>query len=433
MFAIVTHEGEHLARRRVDHRHHARSGCAIAERADAFLQCDQVPVQITDRMRLPDDRILLEERQSLPIAGLLAVVDQRNALAQHRQHDAGFECRAEPLELGCLPGVLIVVAQIGHSVGILRPGALVLGVIAVERGYIGLADGDPMEGVVPTPGVAGVEGAPVDIAALVFGEHEDRLDGIQFGPDGLPEVERHITGDIAAKPVDADLADPELHGLGHVAAQFRIAVIEIDDVRPIPPWSRAEVAAPVTLVPVRMRLDQRIVPGGVVGHPVENHPHAQPVRLGDECLEIVQRAEFRIDTIVVAYRVRTAQAALAVLLADRMDRHEPQDVRAKRLQARQLRTGGDQGAFGRELTGVDLVQHGGARPVRMVEPDIRFRPVRGLRRCRIDRRHGARRRDFARCAGGQGDGQQKGRQRADAIGECERRHDGSREGDGLPA
>ena len=86
----------------------------------------------------------------------------------------------------------------------------------------------------------------------------------------------------------SDLAHPVLHRLGHVAAQVRVVVVEVDDVVPVPPRRRAEVALPVTGVPLGVLLDETVVPRGVVGDPVEDDVQAEVVRGVDEVAQVLE-------------------------------------------------------------------------------------------------------------------------------------------------
>ena len=230
----------------------------------------------------------------------------------------------------------------------------------------------------------------MDVALVELGEHEHRLDPVQLGARRLPEVERDIAGDVAAEAVDAGLPHPIFHRLGHVAAQAGLVVVQVDDVGPVPPQGRPLHPLPVALVPVGVLGVERVVPGGMVGHPVEDDVH--PLRMcgGDERLEVGERPELGIDRAIVAHRIGAAERALAMLDADRIDRHQPDDADAQCLQPRQLLLGGAEGAFGGELAGIDLVEDSVFRPVRMADRDIGLGRVRvgsGLRRCTKRHRH----------------------------------------------
>ncbi len=104
-----------------------------------------------------------------------------------------------------------------------------------------------------------------------------------------------------------------------------------------------------------MLFDQHVVPGRVVGHPVQDDVQTQLVGGLHEVLQVVQRAELRVDAVVVLDGVGAAQAALAVPLADGMDRHQPEDVHTQFFEPRQVRLGGPKRALRRELPRVDLI------------------------------------------------------------------------------
>ena len=117
-----------------------------------------------------------------------------------------------------------------------------------------------------------------------------------------------------------------------------------------------------------------MVAAGVVGHPVEDHLEAFFMSGRQEVVEIFQRTEFRIDGAIVLHGIIAAERPLASLDADRMDRHQPEDVDTQFRKAVELRLDGREGAFRRELTHVDLVDHGVADPVRVADlREIDFR------------------------------------------------------------
>ena len=245
---------------------------------------------------------------------------------------------------------------------------------------ITLAHGDPVHGLVPAPGVGHVERRGVQVPRLPLGQHEDGLDRVEFGAHRVPEVGRHEAGDVAAIAVDVDLRHPVLHGLGHVLPELGLGVVQVDDVDPVPPRRRPEVALPVPRIPLRMLGHQVAVPRRVVGHPVQDDVQAVLVRGPDEVLQVIQRAQLGLDRVVVLDRVGTAQRALAVLLADHLNRHQPQDDGAEFLQPRQVGLGGPEGAFRGELAGVDLIDGGVLRPLRVGDPNVGLRQV-GIECC----------------------------------------------------
>ena len=160
------------------------------------------------------------------------------------------------------------------------------------------------------------------------------------------------------------LADPELHRLGLGAPDVAVAVVELGRVGPVPRHGRTPRG--VAFVPRGGLLgDPPRIARGMVGHPVEQHLHAQPVRLGDERVEVVHRAELGIHGPVVADRIVGAERTLAVKLPDRVDRHEPYGIDAHVVQKAQFRGGGPERSFGRKLAHVHLVENGAVAPFGM--------------------------------------------------------------------
>ena len=80
-------------------------------------------------------------------------------------------------------------------------------------------------------------------------------------------------------------------------------------------------------------------------------------------LEIVAGAVFRIDRIVVAHGVRTAERALGLELAHRMNGHQPEHGDAEIFQAVELRDDALEVSFLREGAREHFVDHRIAQPV----------------------------------------------------------------------
>mgnify|MGYP000199286452 CR=1 FL=1 len=124
-----------------------------------------------------------------------------------------------------------------------------------------------------------------------------------------------------------------------------------------------------------MLLDQRIVPGRVVGDPVQDDVHAQLMGLSHELLEAVQVAELGVHTLVIPYGIGAAEPAFALRYADFLHRHQPQDVYAKIFEPWKLLFRGGKSPLRRELACVDLVDDRIAAPLRVFDLDIGFRHV----------------------------------------------------------
>ena len=96
------------------------------------------------------------------------------------------------------------------------------------------------------------------------------------------------------------------------------------------------------------------LPKVVIDH-VDDALHALAVDRPDEALEIRETAELGIDRAVVADRVGRTERALAHLFADGMDRHEPDDIGAERLDLVKTSLHGGKGAFFAEIADKYLI------------------------------------------------------------------------------
>ena len=71
--------------------------------------------------------------------------------------------------------------------------------------------------------------------------------------------------------------------------------------------------------------------------------------------EILQGAVFRVHGAIVPVGVGAAHGALAVLLANGVDGHQPQNVRAQGADPGQVRFHGPEGALGGVAADVELI------------------------------------------------------------------------------
>ncbi len=79
-----------------------------------------------------------------------------------------------------------------------------------------------------------------------------------------------------------------------------------------------------------------VVATGVVGNPVEDDLHAEPVGFVDNLFELFDSAEFGVELAVVLDGVITTEFALPVKLGDGKHRHEPKDVDTEFFQTGQM-------------------------------------------------------------------------------------------------
>ena len=88
---------------------------------------------------------------------------------------------------------------------------------------------------------------------------------------------------------------------------------------------------------------------------VDDALHAAVVDGVDQMAEVVQRAELRVDGAVIADGIRAAERAFAVLLAGRMDRQQPDDIRTERVDAVQIPLHGGKGTFFGVIADIDRI------------------------------------------------------------------------------
>jgi hypothetical protein len=103
---------------------------------------------------------------------------------------------------------------------------------------------------------------------------------------------------------------------------------------------------------------KRIVPCAVIGNPVDDDIHFLLMNRLHEILEIVHRAEFRIDRAIVAHGVVAAESAFAIEFADGMNRHQPEDFHTHRFQAGELLLKLGEGAVFGVLPDIHFIDRG---------------------------------------------------------------------------
>ena len=94
----------------------------------------------------------------------------------------------------------------------------------------------------------------------------------------------------------------------------------------------------------------------VIDH-VDDALHALSVDRADKALEVRHAAELGVDLAVVAYRVGRAESTLPRLPADRVDRHEPDDIRAEGFYLVKAALNRGEGAFVAEIADEYLIHH----------------------------------------------------------------------------
>ena len=346
----VHHRNDAVVSRLADQRHQAVLGVVadLGHRA-APLPRRQGRVVVAQRREaavepgesiglVTGNRIAVEEGERMVVADLLPGVDQRQAARHDEREDRHDLARiAQSGKFGAVPRILVVVRRERQPHG--RVGIVVaVGVDVVAQGRdAGALPGHVVHQVVHPPGVAGVESPLLEkIPLLGLGQHEQiGLHTPQAQRGLVPELDGNQHRHVAAESVDVVLREPELHGVGLRAPHVAVGVVEFGGVGPVP--RHGGTARGVAFVP-RGGLfgDPPRVARRVVGHPVEQDPHAEAVGLGDEGVEVGHRAQLGVHGAVVADRIVGAERAFAPGLPDRIDWHEPHGVDAEVFEERQF-------------------------------------------------------------------------------------------------
>ncbi len=321
------------------------------------VQADQAAIALGRRIGcVVRNRIAVEEGEDVVVADLLPRIEER----QGARRDEGEERqdvvrRPHAGVLGAAPRIFVVVRGEAQPQG--RGGKSVVAEVVAQHG-----NADPLlrhvvQQVVHPPAVVGVEAAPLgQFALLGLGQQEEvGLRAPQLGRGELPEIGRHEHRHVAAEAVDRMFRQPEAHRVDLPLPHLAVRVVELRRVGPVPGDLRHAV---FVFVPGGVFGDPAGVACRVVGHPVEQHLHAQPMRFGDEGVQIGEGAQFGVDGAVVADRIVGAERSLAALDADRMDRHEPHDVDAQLAEPLEMRLRGPQRAFGGQLPHVHFIEYG---------------------------------------------------------------------------
>ena len=193
------------------------------------------------------------------------------------------------------------------------------------------------------------------VFTTTFRQHQQIVPGsAELGDTVLPELEGDIVGGIAAEAVNANLLDPESHRVNHRLAEVRVVEIQVGDVIPAGSVRVDDFTFLIVCIPVGMVFDPLVIPGCMVGDPVDDDCHPLVMGMGDKSLEIIQGAEFGIDSGVILDTIRTVNGFFHT---DFADRHEPDGVGAKILDRVQAGINGLERILRREIAGVDLIHH----------------------------------------------------------------------------
>ena len=122
-----------------------------------------------------------------------------------------------------------------------------------------------------------------------------------------------------------------------------IREIEVDHVPPVADLI-AEGAIGFMIEIFWINLRKQRIRARMMIYDVNDYLHAFAVDRVAEGLEIIECAELRIDGTIVRDCIRRAKTSLTILFTDRLNRHEPDNIGAESLDARQILLDGAEGA-----------------------------------------------------------------------------------------
>ena len=257
---------------------------------------------------------------------LLAGIYQRNSAHQHRRSLGGIG----PLDSAKfgdgrrVPCRLVVVrrkaqSHRGRSIGFGRIRGKKIGDRALSRSkYL-------LQIEVPVPAVDQWHSGIVVVGALAFGQKQQLAVGDSFEVVhcGLPKHKRNIVRRIKAESVNTHLKHPVLHLVNHCQLECGVGEVQVGDILPVGSGGMHYYARRIGGVPLGVLRDPRMVPGGVVGHPIDNDGHFAVVGLGDQGFEVLQSSEFGVDGSVVRHTVGRSDG---LDLPHFKDGHQPNSV-----------------------------------------------------------------------------------------------------------
>ena len=297
---------------------------------------------------MPVDGVLVKQAGPGFAARLLSVVDQRHPLLKieerkpvtaltgirHKEGGAGTVMVFQKAQLDIVVRIEIFLPGKGGGIGLQRlfsaqqahPVVIDVVLVAQIKRLIDLA-------------VRQAGHAPRTVVQREGGLHRlaqpqaVRPHPAYLAPRAQPELQRHKRRHIAAKTVHHGC--PHLERFDLVIPQFRMAVIQINDVRPLAD-SIAKAAIRPVIEPFGMVLRQPGVRRGVVIDHVDHQAHAQAVNLAGQALKILHRAVFLIDGAIIPDGIRASKRALSAGFSDGVNGQEPENIHPEIPDARKV-------------------------------------------------------------------------------------------------
>ena len=136
-----------------------------------------------------------------------------------------------------------------------------------------------------------------------------------------PEIQRHKVGCIKPETVNIKFCQPIFHGIRHSSTHFRISMIQLNHIQPTSGSIRT--LSVLFCIIIQVSGYPHIIPGRMIGYPVQPDFHTHSMGGIHQRLKVFRRPIVRINRLIIFYRIGTTQCPCPILLATRMNRHQP--------------------------------------------------------------------------------------------------------------
>ena len=193
------------------------------------------------------------------------------------------------------------------------------------------------------------------VCALALGQKQQLAVGnsLEAVHCGLPKRKGNIVRRIKAESVDSHVKNPELHFVNHGGVQSGVCVVQVGDILPIGSGRMNDAARRIGRVPLGVRCEPRVIPGGVVGNPINDDRNFALVRLGDQRFEVCHGPILGINGVVVSHTIGRADG---FKLPHLEHRHQPYRIHIQRLDSIKVGSDSSDRARGRMGTRVHFIE-----------------------------------------------------------------------------
>ena len=209
--------------------------------------------------------------------------------------------------------------------------------------------------VVPGPSINQGHSRRVVVPALALGQKQQLAVGnsLEAVHCGLPECKGNVVRRIKAESVDSYLKNPELHLVNHGGVQSGVCVVQVSHIEPIGSGRMNDASRCIGGVPLGVLGNPWVVPGSVVGNPINDDRNFALVGLGDQRFKVFHAPKLGINGPVISHTIGRSHR---FKFAHFEYRHKPKGVDMHGLQPIQVGSYTSDGARGRVGTRVHFIE-----------------------------------------------------------------------------